>query len=162
MLSLLLLLAQDPVTPSGPAPVPASAAPVPSVVTVSTLTVFQGNMSAWNRAGQLEGDVAFTVRNTGEPDRIVSVSTPAGQAGEISLQVSRGGTAVRLEPGDRTLAAANPDGTPGISRVTLALTDLAHHSAAPVRTTITVQFETAGAVTLLATPVSPAPASPRQ
>jgi hypothetical protein len=65
--------------------------------------------------------------------------------------------AVSLAPGDMTVAGASADGTPGLSRVTLGLTDLANGMPMSVPTTITVRFEIAGYATLLARPVSPAP-----
>lgn len=158
MLSFFLVLAQAPMTQAAPVAAPAAEVSAPASVTAGSLTVLQGSMMAWNRGGQLEGEVAFTVRNSGAPDRVVSISTPAGPSGTISLQVARSGAAVSLAPGDMTVAGANSDGTPGLSRVTLGLTDLANGMPMPVLTTITVRFETAGDVTLLARPVSPAPA----
>ena len=158
MLSFFLVLAQAPMTQAAPVAAPAAEVSAPPSVTAGSLTVLQGSMMAWNRGGQLEGEVAFTVRNSGAPDRVVSISTPAGPSGTISLQVARSGAAVSLAPGDMTVAGANSDGTPGLSRVTLGLTDLANGMPMPVPTTITVRFETAGDVTLLARPVSPAPA----
>ena len=157
MLSFFLLLAQAPVTQAALADAPAAEVSAPATVAAGNLTVLQGSMMAWSRGGQLEGEVAFTVRNSGAPDRVLSIATPAGPSGTISLQVARSGTAVSLAPGDMTVAGANADGTPGLSRVTVGLTDLANGMPMPVPTTITVLFETAGYVTLLARPVSPAP-----
>ena len=157
MLTLLLALAQDPAVQAVP-PVGVTAAP--SSVTSADLTVLQGTMMAWNRGGQLEGEVAFTVQNSGAPDRVISVSTPSGPSGKISLQVARDGVAANLADGVMTLAGVNADGTPGLSRVTLGLTGLTSNYPMPVRTTITVRFETAGEVTISADPVSPAPPPP--
>ena len=158
MLSFFLVLAQATAPQAAPVAAPAAEVSAPASVTAGSLTLLQGSMMAWNRGGQLEGEVAFTVRNSGAPDRVMSISTPAGPSGTISLQVARGGAAVSLAPGDMTVAGANADGTPGLSRVTLGLTDLANGMPMPVPTTITVRFETAGEVTLLGRPVSPAPA----
>lgn len=130
----------------------------PASAQAGDLTIDGGTMMAWNVVGVgLGGEVAFTVRNAGaEPDRVLSVSSPAGPSGDISVQVARDGKAVALEAGDVTLAAAT-DAGPGLSRVTVQLTDLASGRPMPEATTITVTFERAGEVTVSARPVSPAP-----
>ncbi|MBU2117713.1 MAG: hypothetical protein KJ954_08950 [Alphaproteobacteria bacterium] len=136
----------------------AHAQDAPASAQAGDLTISQGHMMGWAGGGKpLGGEVAFTVENAGaEPDRVVSVSTPAGPSGEVSVQVARDGRAVKLEPGDLTLAAATADG-PGLSRVTAQLTGLTHGAPSSVPTTITVTFERAGPVTVSARPVSPAP-----
>jgi hypothetical protein len=158
MLTLLMLLAQDPATQ----PAVTAAAPVAQwSSSAGHLSAFQGAMMAWSRGGQLEGDVSFVVSNTGPPDRLVSVSTPAGPVGDISIHVARGEDAVALQPGDLTIAGMGADGIPARSRVVAKLTDLASGQPMPVRTTITVRFEKAGEITISADPASPAPPPPR-
>lgn len=135
----------------------AAAQEAPATAQAGDLTVSQGTMMGWNSShAGLGGEVSFTVRNLGEADRVVSVASPAGPAGDISVQVARNGQAVRLEPGDVSVAAA-VDGQPGLSRVTAQLTGLAHGRPSSVPTTITATFERAGQATISATPVSPAP-----
>lgn len=135
----------------------AAAQEAPETATAGDLIVSQGTMMGWNSSHTgLGGEVSFTVRNLGEADRVVSVSSPAGPPGDVSVQVARDGQAVRLEPGDAGVAAA-VDGQPGLSRVSAQLTGLAHGRPSSVPTTITVTFERAGQVTISATPVSPAP-----
>ncbi|NJC40764.1 hypothetical protein GGQ87_001022 [Brevundimonas alba] len=129
----------------------------PATAEAGDLTVSQATMMGWNSSHTgLGGEVSFTVRNLGEADRVVSVNSPAGPPGEVSVQVARNGQAIRLEPGDASVAAA-VDGQPGLSRVTAQLTGLAHGRPSSVPTTVTVTFERAGQVTVSATPVSPAP-----
>ncbi|WP_298127910.1 hypothetical protein [Brevundimonas sp.] len=136
----------------------AHAQEAPASAQAGDLTVRQGHMMGWAGGGTpLGGEVAFTVENAGTaPDRVVSVSTPAGPVGAVSVQVARDGRAVSLAPGDATLAAAT-DAGPGLSRVTAQLTGLSHGAPSSVLTTITVTFERAGPVTVSARPVSPAP-----
>lgn len=152
MLALLLALAAEPAAVRQDAPPPSSAQ-------AGALTVSQGSMMGWSSGGRLGGEVAFTVSNTGGPDRVVSVTTPAGPTGDISVQVARDGGVVRLEPGDTAVEPVGADGTAGRSRVTATLTDLAHGVPSSVPTVIEVVFEHAGVVTVTAGPVSPAPAS---
>lgn len=152
---------------SGPA-VAQETAPTPSVETAprqasaGDLTVRDATMMGWNVVGEgLGGEVAFTVRNAGPtPDRIVSVETPAGPVGTLAIQVARNGEAVSLPAGETAVAAKDPADThpaAGFSRVTVQLTDLTSGRPASERTTVTVVFESAGALTVVATPVSPAP-----
>lgn len=150
MIALLLALA------TGPA-VQEAAAPPPALVQAGDLTVGGGHMMAWSTGAGLGGEVAVIVRNNGStPDRVVWVSTPAGPVGAIIIQVARDGAPVRLEDGDRTIAGADASG-PGLSRISAELTGLSSGSPQPYATTITVRFERAGEVTIVARPASPAP-----
>lgn len=155
MLELLLALVVE------PAAVRQDAGATLSSLQAGALTVSQGSMMGWSSGGQLGGEVAFTVSNAGGPDRVVSVTTPAGPVGDISVQVARGGGAVRLEPGDTAVEPAGVDGSAGRSRVSATLTDLVHGVPSSVPTVIAVTFEHAGTVTVTAGPVSPAPPPPR-
>ena len=157
MLTLLLALAQDPAV-HAVLPIEITA---PASVTSGDLTVSQGGMTGWASAGALGGNVMVTVVNAStEPDRIVSVTSPAGPVGEILMDVVRDGQVVRLTGGDTTVPAAE-SGQSGRARIYGVLTDLAHGQPSNVATTITLTFEKAGEVTVAANPVSPAPPAPR-
>ncbi|MDZ4362333.1 hypothetical protein [Brevundimonas sp.] len=163
MLELLLALmiaglpAQDPPPPQ-PDPLP------PAVVQSGDLTLRNAGMMAWNRGGQLEGQVMVVVVNAGaEADRVVSVSTPSGTVGKITVNVRREGRGVALPDGDTTihgLPEQPADQWANQSYVVAELTDIASGRPMPVQTPVTFIFERAGAMTVLAMPTSPAPPPP--
>lgn len=141
MLELLLALAVEPITQT-------AQAEAPRTVQVGDLIVSNGGMMAWDA-----GQVIFEVENRGsDVDRIVSIATPAGTVSEIIMRPIAAGSG-RPPAGDYSIK-------PGHTRVYANLTDVASDEPQPFRTTVTVVFEKAGEVTVLATPVSPAP-SPR-
>jgi copper(I)-binding protein len=150
MLELLLILAAEPATQQAPA-APADA---PSTATSGDLTVSQGGMMAWTADGKLGGQVMLLVDNAGSADdRIASVRTPAGTVGEISTYPVVNGRGTRAPDGVLSLH-------PGRTGVIAELTDIASGRPAPVETSITLVFETAGEVTIRAIPAAPAPPSP--
>lgn len=65
----------------------------PLDVQVGAIHVGGGAMMAWNSSRDgLGGQVSVTVINRGtEPDRVVSISTPAGPVGSIKLYAMRVG-----------------------------------------------------------------------
>lgn len=147
MLELLLALA------AGPAPQTAPAEP-PASVQSGPLTVSQGGMMAWMYQGKLGGQVMILVDNAGpDADRVVSIRTPSGTVGDISVYPVVNGRGERAPAGDTGVR-------PGRTGVVGDLTDVASGQPMPVRTTVTVVFEHAGEVTVLAVPTSPAPAPP--
>ena len=138
-------------------------AEAPASTQVGDLTVQGGHMMGWfGSVDGLGGEVAFTVDNNGsEADRVLSVQTPAGPVGRVSIQTLVGGQVLILPAGETTLPAAAPnDPSAGLSRVTATLSDLASGRAMSQATTVTVTFERAGTVTISADPVSPAPPLP--
>ena len=139
MLDLLMALAAGPAVQEAPAEAPRR-------VQAGELTVSNGGMMAWDG-----GQVLFEVENMGaEPDRIVSITTPAGTVGEIIVRTI-GVNSAHPPEGDLSIQ-------PGHVRVYANLSDIASDQRPPFQTSITVVFEKAGEVTILATPVSPAPA----
>lgn len=118
------------------------------------LTVSQGGMMAWTVEGHLGGQVMLLVDNAGPADdRVVSVRTPAGVVGEISTYPVVNGRGNRAPGGDLTIH-------PGRTGVVADLTDITSGRPAPVKTSITLEFEHAGEVTISALPASPAPPAP--
>ena len=153
MLEALLILAAE--------PAPLVEVQVPERAVLGELTVHQAHMMGWMSAGRLGGEIAFTVSNAGaEPDRVVSVSSPAGPVERLTLQSATRQGVVSLPNGNRTVAAAASDG-PGLTRVTAHLSDLARGEPSSQATAVTIRFERAGEVTVLARPVSPAPSGAR-
>lgn len=131
--------------------VPAEA---PRTATVGELTVSDGGMMAWMTGGTLGGQVMALVENAGvEPDRIVSIQTPAGTTGKISVYPIVDGRGARAPDGEVSIR-------PGRTGVTAELTDVASGRPQPVLTTITIVFERAGEITVQAAPTSPAPPPP--
>lgn len=126
----------------------------PATARAGELTVSNGGMMAWMSGGALGGQVSARVENTGsEPDRIVSIRTPAGTVGRIGVYPIVNGRGERAPEGDVSIQ-------PGGTGVMAELTDVASGRPQPVTTTITIVFERAGEVTIQATPVSPAPPPP--
>lgn len=149
ILEMFLILGQDAAVQAAPFP--------ERSVTQGDLTVAQGSMMGWMGGTGLGGEVAATVVNAGtEPDRVVSVTSPAGPVDAILIDVVRDGQVVRSSDGDTSIPAAR-DGRASRSRVYGRLAGLAHGEASSVSTTITIRFERAGEVTVSAAPVSPAP-----
>jgi len=146
MLDLLMALTAVPV-----AAVSQQASPV---ATIGDLTLTNGGMMAWTSADGLGGQVMFRVENAGtEADRVVSVRTPSGTTGKITVYPIIDGRGLPLPEGDVSIR-------PGGTGVMIELVDIASGRPQPVQTTLTVVFERAGEVTLLAMPASPAPPSP--
>ncbi|MBF0665849.1 MAG: hypothetical protein IR159_09980 [Brevundimonas sp.] len=138
MLHLLVALAVVPAVQEAPPEAPRRAQ-------VGELIVSNGGMMAWDG-----GQVLFEVENGGaEADRIVSIATPAGTVGEIILRTIAVNSE-RSAEGDLSIR-------PGRTRVFANLTAVGPDRRQPFQTTVAVVFERAGEVTILATPVAPAP-----
>lgn len=146
MLDVMLALAAEPAV--------AVAQEAPRVATAGDLTVTDGGMMAWMSGGKLGGTVMVRVENAGaEPDRIVSMTTPAGTTGRINVYPIVGGRGEQAPDGDVSIR-------PGGTGVTAELTDVVSGQPQPVQTTITIVFERAGTVTVQAAPLSPPPPAP--
>ena len=147
MLELLLALVAEPVSQTVPTEAPPS-------VRSGDLTVSQGAMMAWTVGDRLGGQVTVIVDNAGtEPDRVLSMRTPSGTIGDVGAYPVVGGRGERAPAGDLIIR-------PGRTGVLAELTDLASGLPAPVKTTVTIVFEHAGEITILATPASPPPPAP--
>lgn len=150
MFELLLALSAE--TPVQSAPVPAQA---PRTAQAGELTVSDGSMMAWMSRDGLGGDVKARIENAGAgSDRILSISTPAGTVGKVSLYTIVNGRGTRAPDGELSIP-------PGGTGIVAELTDIASGQAAASLTTITLVFERAGEITIRAVPTSPAPPSAR-
>jgi copper(I)-binding protein len=146
MLELLLALAAEPAT--------VMAQDAPATATAGDLTLRDGGMMAWTGADGLGGQVMFLVDNSGtDADRVLSVRTPAGTTGKITVYPIVNDRGEAAPEGDVSIR-------PGGAGVTADLVDLASGRPQPVQTTLTVVFERAGEVTLKAMPFSPPPPAP--
>ncbi len=147
MLEMFVALIAAPAVQTAPTEAPRTAQ-------AGDLTVSNGGMMAWMSRGQLGGQVMVRVENAGsEPDRILSIRTPAGTTGKIGVYPIVNGRGTRAPDGEVSIQ-------PGGTGVTAELTDIVSGRPQPLLTTVTIVFERAGEITVQAVPTSPAPPPP--
>lgn len=145
MLELLLALAAEPVVQTAPAETTASLVVVNTAFIVSTVP-FQGH-------------VRVVVQNTGaEPDELIAVSTPLGEALEFRTD---GDLFSSAAPAALPLVLPPPrDGKPSYLPLVVRIHDLETGDFWSTGASVTLRFARAGEMTVALRQSSPAPPPP--